>query len=221
MSDGGRPRRRWPLVIGVIVLVLAAGGYLFLAHWRPSLESGERYGIDVSNHQGVIDWDAVAGDGISFAYAKATEGRDWVDKRFAANWAGAADAGIDRGAYHFFSPCTDGRAQAEHFLRVAPPHPQALAPALDLEELSDACAPRAVAAEVAEFVELVEKAWDRELVLYVLPDWEAAYPVTLDRPRWQRDFVFRPDTAWHIWQVHGFAHVDGVDTRVDINVMRP
>jgi lysozyme len=210
----------------VIVLVLAGGatgGYLFLAHWRPSLEPGERYGIDVSNHQGVIDWDAVAGDGISFAYAKATEGRDWVDKRFAANWAGAADAGIDRGAYHFFSLCTDGAEQAEHFLRVAKPDPQALAPALDLEGLDGDCAPSqaTVAGEVAEFVALVEDAWDREMVLYVLADWEDAYPVQLDRQRWHRGFVFRPDFGWHIWQLHGFADVDGVDTRVDINVMRP
>lgn len=210
----------------MFVLVLAGvatGGYLFLAHWRPSLEPGERYGIDVSNHQGVIDWDAVEGDEISFAYVKATEGRDWVDKRFAANWAGAGDAGIERGAYHFFSLCTDGAAQAKHFLRVAQPDPQALAPALDLEELTGDCGPTpaAVAEEVAEFVGLVEDAWDREMVLYVLADWEDVYPVQLDRPRWHRDFVFRPDFGWHIWQLHGFADVDGVDTRVDINVMRP
>lgn len=210
----------------MIVLVLASGAtgaYLFLAHWRPSLEPGERYGIDVSNHQGVIDWAAVAGDEISFAYAKATEGEDWVDKQFAANWARAADAGIDRGAYHFFSLCTDGRAQAEHFLRIAKPDPRALAPALDLEELTGDCAPSpaAVADEVAEFVALVEDAWDREMVLYVLTDWEDVYPVQLDRPRWHRDFLLRPDFGWHIWQLHGFADVDGVDTRVDINVMRP
>jgi lysozyme len=216
-------RWRWLFGIAVLALACAAGGYLFLAHWRPSLEPGERYGIDVSNHQGVIDWDAVAGDGISFAYVKATEGRDWVDKRFAANWTGAGAAGIERGAYHFFSLCTDGAAQARHFLDVAAPDPHALAPALDLEELDGDCAPdpAAVADEVAEFVELVEDAWDREMVLYVLADWEDAYPVRLDRPRWHRDFVFRPDFGWHIWQLHGFADVDGVDTRVDINVMRP
>ncbi len=215
-------------MLGVVVLVLAGGGtggYLFLAHWRPSLEPGERYGIDVSNHQGVVDWDAVAGDGISFAYVKATEGEDWTDKRFAANWAGAADAGLDRGAYHFFSLCTDGRAQAEHFLRVAKPDPRALAPALDLEELDGRCAQppsrETVAAEVAAFVELVEDAWDRPMVLYVGADWEDAYPVKLDRPRWHRDFLLRPDFGWHIWQLHGFADVDGVPTRVDINVMRP
>ncbi len=211
----------------MVVLVLAAaaaGGYLFLAHWRPSLEPGERYGIDVSNHQGVVDWDAVAGDGIAFAYAKATEGQDWVDKQFVANWAGAAEAGIDRGAYHFFSLCSGGRAQAEHFLAVAKPDPQALAPAVDLETAGN-CSTRPgreiVAEELSRFVDLVEDAWGREMVLYVGADWESVYPVKLDRPRWHRDFLFRPDFGWHIWQLHGFADVAGVDTRVDINVMRP
>jgi lysozyme len=37
------------------------------------LKEGERYGIDVSAHQDVIDWRQVTGDGITFAYIKATE----------------------------------------------------------------------------------------------------------------------------------------------------
>jgi lysozyme len=50
-------------------------------------------GVDVSHHQGSIDWTQVAGDGVQFAYLKATEGRDHRDARFAANWSGAAAAG--------------------------------------------------------------------------------------------------------------------------------
>jgi lysozyme len=221
-------RRRWPLVLGIVILVLAVGAagiwYVFLPYWRPSLEPGERFGIDVSNHQGVVDWEAVAGDGISFAYVKATEGGDWVDKQFAANWAGTGKAGLDRGVYHFFSLCTDGTSQAEHFLRVAKPDPRALAPAVDLETAGN-CAKRpdqkTVAKELKTFVDLVEDAWERPMVLYVGADWEGVYPVRLDRPRWHRDLVFRPDFGWHIWQIHGFADVEGVATRVDLNIMRP
>lgn len=228
-SDLPRRRRRWPIFLAVSVLLLgglAAGfWYLWLPNWRPSLEAGERFGIDVSNHQGEIDWEAVAGDGISFAYVKATEGGDWVDRRFAENWAGAGEAGLERGAYHFFSLCTDGVKQAQHFLATAPPDPRALPPAIDLE-LSGNCAARPdardVAAEVDAFVDVVEEAWQRPMLFYVLDNWEEIYPVGYDdRPEWDREILFRPDGGWHIWQIHGFADVEGIGVRVDLNVMRP
>ncbi len=178
----------------------------------------------MSHHQGVVDWDAVAGDGISFAYVKASEGGDWVDRSFAANWVGVADAGIERGVYHFFSLCTAGEAQARHFLATARPDPQALAPAVDLE-LAGNCAARpsasAVAAELRVFIDLVEEAWQRPMVLYVGADWEEVYPVKHDRPRWHRQFLFRPGFDWHMWQLHGFADVEGIDGPADLNVMRP
>jgi Glycosyl hydrolases family 25 len=69
-------------------------------------------GVDVSNHQGDIDWPALAGSKIAFAYIKATEGGDFRDKRFQLNWEGAKRAGLARGAYHFFTQCRSGAEQA-------------------------------------------------------------------------------------------------------------
>ncbi len=80
----------------------------------PSVVSG----IDVSHHQGTVDWEAVAGAGISFAYAKATEGSNFVDSQFAANWTGMKNAGIVRGAYHFFRPAAPVKAQVDQFVSV-------------------------------------------------------------------------------------------------------
>jgi lysozyme len=207
----------------VLLAGVAGGGYLYLSHWRPELEPGERYGIDVSNHQGRVDWEAVARDGISFAYVKATEGQDWVDQQFAANWRGAGDAGIERGAYHFFSLCGTGAAQADHFLATAPPDPDALAPALDLETAGN-CASRpsqeAVGREVRSFMDRVEAAWGRDIVMYVGDDWLEVYPETHDRPQWYRQLITRPDNDWYIWQLHNFADIDGVAARCDLNIMR-
>jgi lysozyme len=62
--------------------------------------------VDVSHHQGHIDWEAVAHDQITYAYMRATEGETVVDAEFDKNWAAAAAAGIKRGAYHFFSLCS-------------------------------------------------------------------------------------------------------------------
>jgi lysozyme len=74
-------------------------------------------GIDVSNNNGQIDWGAVAGAGYGFAVAKASEGTDFVDNTFAANWSGMKGAGLVRGAYHFARPDDNGaEAEAKFFL---------------------------------------------------------------------------------------------------------
>jgi lysozyme len=160
-----RRRHRWPWVIGGVVAVVAvlAGvfWFVFVSNWRPPLRDGERYGVDVSAHQGEIDWRRVAADDIEFAYIKASEGGGFTDSRFGQNWRPAGKAGLDRGAYHFFTLCRPGGEQARHFLAVAPPEPRTLAPAVDLE-LAANCSRRppvsAVNTELRAFLEIVKAA---------------------------------------------------------------
>src|ERR1051326_7468761 len=71
--------------------------------------------IDVSHHNGAIDWPAVAGAGIALAFLKATQGEGFVDPAFARNRAGAATAGILAVPYHFLD-ASDPGLQAAHFL---------------------------------------------------------------------------------------------------------
>jgi lysozyme len=220
----------------LIVAAIAAGAllvglaavfwFVFVPNWRPPLADGERYSVDVSAHQGEIEWEQVAEDGIQFAYIKATEGQGWIDERFTANWDGAETAGLDRGAYHFFTLCAAGDEQARNFLRVAPPDDDALPPVIDLE-LTGNCAARPPADEVAKhvatFVRMVEEEWGRDMLFYVRPDWEKLYPIrgSLDRQLWEVRFLRRPtDDRWHVWQLHGFANVEGISGSVDLDVMR-
>ena len=162
--------------MALVVVVLLAGIWWFawVPNWRPALGDGERYGIDVSAHQDVVNWGKVAKDDIDFAYIKATEGGDFVDQRFKANWQGAADAGLDRGAYHFFTFCAPAATQARNFLAVAAPDPAALPPAVDLE-LAGNCKSRPhrtdVDRELNAFLSIVEEAWGRKTLLYVGDDW--------------------------------------------------
>ncbi|MCX5457312.1 lysozyme [Streptomyces sp. FT1] len=73
-------------------------------------------GIDVSHWQGSINWSSVKSAGMSFAYIKATEGTNYKDDRFSANYTNAYNAGIIRGAYHFARPnASSGTAQADYF----------------------------------------------------------------------------------------------------------
>jgi len=210
-----------------LVLLICVGGWLWwLPSFRPHLRSGKSLGIDVSAHQGRIRWDKVAGDGISFAYIKATEGGDFTDTRFDENWKGARAAGVAVGAYHFFTLCTTGEAQAEQFLQVVPDDSDALPPAVDLE-LAGNCGSRPalpfVRTQVTLFLERVERAVGKRAILYVGHDFAETYPLSTFPPRylWKRRILRRPSNdTWLVWQVHGYARVSGIGGRVDLDVMR-
>ena len=94
-------------------------------------------GIDVSHHQGNINWQLVANDGKVFAFCKATEGRTYQDPRFIANMTGGMNAGIVMGAYHFARPDNNTAIQdADNFLATASNYIGGgfLPPVLDLED---------------------------------------------------------------------------------------
>lgn len=75
-------------------------------------------GVDVSNWTGDIDWAGVASGGGKFAFVHATEGTNYRNPRFDAQFSGAAAAGLFRGAYHFAQPHeSDGVTQADYFLQ--------------------------------------------------------------------------------------------------------
>lgn len=89
-------------------------------------------GIDVSTHQGTIDWDEVAGAGLSFAIIKATQGRseataglrNFTDSKFKRNITEARRIGLRVGVYHYLTAQTVGEAmeEAEYFLSVIEPY---------------------------------------------------------------------------------------------------
>ncbi len=90
-------------------------------------------GIDVARYQENVDFARAQAAGTHFVFMKATEGKDYVDPNFQANWARARDAGMPRGAYHFMTWCSLASEQADWFVRNVPYDPSALPPVLDLE----------------------------------------------------------------------------------------
>ena len=233
-APGERSARWWrrkrvlvPLVSFVsLALVAAIVWWAWLPRYRPELRQGESYGVDVSNHQREIDWAAVAADDIEFAYLKATEGGDFVDPWFERNWAGARSAGLDVGAYHYFTLCRSGSQQAENFLATVPVQEAGLPAALDLEFAGN-CSQRPtrqwVHDEVAQFMQIVEDATGSDVLLYVGSEFDEMYGITdtLGGPLWQRRILQRPDgDRWVIWQLTFFSDVDGIDGGVDLDVRR-
>lgn len=202
--------------------VLAA--WIGFQTWRPASTRYPLRGIDVSHHQGAIDWPRVARDGIAFAYIKATEGGDHRDRRFVENHRAARAAGLQVGAYHFFTFCRAGAEQAVNFLAVAPPLSDALPPAIDLEfggncdRVPDGPTLRR---ELTAFLAPIEAAYGRPVILYVTPEFLDAYRGDVPtRGLWRRSLFRRPDDAapWLLWQYHNRGRVDGIDGPVDLNV---
>lgn len=231
-GSGGKRTFRWMRIAAIaVVLVLLIGAawwFLWVPEHRPTIDqsAGEVHAIDVSNHQGSIAWPAVESDGIGAAMIKATEGDDYLDPRFEENWSQAREAGVRRGAYHFFTLCSPGAAQARNFLKAAPPEDGALAPAVDLE-LIGSCDQRPsqtqVDAELEDFRRIVEEAWKRPLLVYARGSFTSQYSIgeLADNPQWVTNFFLRPsDDGWGMWQVHYFAKVDGIEGEVDLDVVR-
>jgi lysozyme len=218
------------LVAGLALLALS--GFL-LCHaagaWHPSTRQFPVQGIDVSHHQGAIAWTKLPGQGVRFAWIKATEGASGRDPLFRRNWDEAARAGVRRGAYHFFTLCRSGADQASNFMATVPADPQALRPAIDLEYLGNCGArpePARVRAELADFLARIEGHYRRRAILYLTPEFDRAYAIsaTFDRPLWLRSLVREPRFGarrWTLWQASNFRRLDGIAGRVDWNAAQP
>ena len=193
-------------------------------------------GIDVSRHQGTIDWGRVASAGISFAWIKATEGGDYRDPAFLRNWVASRDAGIKRGAYHFVYWCRPAKDQAAWFIANVPNDPAALPPVLDVEwnPGSRSC-PGKVArdtarAEIDIMLAAMRQAYGRTPILYAPADFFAdVFDAVPDKTElWARDLATaptyggKPDPGrppWRIWQYSETGQVPGIDGAVDLDCM--
>jgi lysozyme len=194
-------------------------------------------GLDVSHHQGQVKWPVVAGTGVAFAYAKATEGSAFQDPEFATNWQGIRDAGLRRGAYHFFRPEQPVAAQIDQFVTsVGLLETDDLAPMLDIEEVhADSGHDEWDAIPLDERVPMILAALDAtestlglRPVLYVrrgfvsakLPNPEplGAYPL------WVAHYTDAAEpitpsvwARWTFWQYSEKGKVRGIKGRVDLD----
>ncbi len=97
------------------------------------------FGIDVSHHQGEIDWDTLFSDqsvspAIEFVFLKATEGLDHKDEKYSYNVNELKKLEIPIGAYHFFLPLKSSRLQAKNFISTVRFEDIELPPVLDVEQ---------------------------------------------------------------------------------------
>jgi len=193
----------------------------------PSRQEFPVWGVDVSRHQGKIDWSQVAAAKIDFVYIKASEGGDWTDPRFDENWRGAKAAGLPFGAYHYFTFCRPGAEQAAHFISALPRDQQMLPLVVDVEfggNCKSAPAASEIRRELHAMVDLLTKHFGRAPMLYLTEDADQAL-IAGDfsgAPRWIRSVFWSADPAspWIVWQFTNRARVAGFEDPVDLNVFR-
>jgi lysozyme len=230
------------LLISLSVVVLAMVGFVVYGWWKERRAQFIRYeafgieipvnysvhGIDVSKYQDVIDWESVKEMKvdeiqISFAFIKATEGLRNEDIYFKRNWKRAKDAGLARGAYHFFLSTKSGKHQAESFIKRVKLEPGDMPPVLDVEQRYGVPAAK-LRERVKEWLDTVEEYYGVKPIIYtnvdfykqVLKDEFDDYPLWVahylqpHRPRIHRDWIF--------WQHSETGRVNGIRQAVDFNV---
>lgn len=231
----GRNRLIKRIIFLCIPAILVAGLLGFLLYFgyiwpvNPSTREYPVRGIDVSEHQGEIDWQAVSRAGVDFAFIKASEGKDHKDSRFSRNWADSAAAGVVRSAYHFFTFKSSGLDQADNFIACVPYDPESLPPTVDVEfggNSKDIPEPDVFRKELEDFIGRLKASYYKTPILYVAYDSYEKYISGHfdDCSIWIRD-LFRPPSLrdgreWTFWQYNCRARVSGIDGYVDLNVFK-
>jgi lysozyme len=214
----------WGLAGVLLACVIAGSGIVYFRGFSPDRGRYPVRGIDVSHHQGQIDWRRVAADDVAFAVIKASEGGDYIDSAFAANMRDARAAGLAVGAYHFFTFCRPGAEQASNFLSVVPRDLPLLPPVVDIEfggNCPQRPTPEQLNAVLAAFLAPVEAAFGKRAVLYITDEAADAYSGHIvARPLWLRSLLLEPGRDdWVYWQYHDKGRVDGIEGDVDLNVL--
>lgn len=188
------------------------------------------HGVDVSRWQGEMDWVKLRSQGANFAYIKATDGGDHLDPMFKKNWREANQAGLKRGAYHFFYWCRAASEQADWFIRNVPKEAGALPPVIDVEWNGESrCKRRPSRAQVLEkmqvFMDRLERHYGQRPIIYTAPDFYAdnLKGEFLDYPFWLRAVAQHPSKVypgrkWVFWQYSGSGLSHGVTGKIDLNV---
>jgi lysozyme len=190
------------------------------------------HGIDVSRHQRNINWEAVRkmrhqDVSIEFAFIKASEGRTVVDEYFKENWKACKEAGIMRGAYHFYRTHLTPQEQMKLFVRQVPKIEKGdLPPVLDIE-IKGSCPPARMRKDLKTWLVMAEKHYGVTPIIYTNYGFYKSYLMGNEfkkYPLWIAHYrtsdLNQKITDWHFWQHTDRATVNGIRGGVDLNVFK-
>ncbi len=215
--------------IVILSVFLAVGMVMLLVRLRREITplelSRDEYpvtGLDLSAHNGDIDFSLLAADSIDFVVLKATEGATFKDPKFHHNYLAARKAGIRNiGAYHFFKFGTDGKMQGINLLNSLVGKTLELPLVIDLEEWTN---PKnmhtdSIVVRLQDMIDYLESN-GHAVMLYGYERF--VRDRFTDYPLWICSFTKPPlpedaDTDWSLWQYSHWGWVSATDTSVDLN----
>ena len=231
MTDPGNIHRLRPLLcittLLAVVLLCSCKGNGKNASRRtevPPRNTEAKYnGIDISSHQGFIDWAKVSSDkNISFVYIKATEGATYRSPHYAHNITQARRHGLLVGSYHYLSSSSTIDEQFENFSKFALKSVQDLIPMLDVEVRGDWSRSQLIDS-VDKFCQLVELHYGVQPMIYSTMGF---YNKNL-APHFNKHHLYigrysneKPEINWEgeytIWQYSETGIIPGIDAYVDL-----
>lgn len=236
--------KRWPswvIWVGALslgIIYVAFFYYFFIGpysfRWKaiygdPVYPSGfDVHGIDVSHYQENIDWEVLRNANldsapVSFVFIKATEGTNLLDDYFNLNFYESKQNGFVRGVYHFFSPDTDAKQQANFFLKQVHLEPGDFPPVLDVEKAGKLTRPQLQKA-VKTWLDIVEKRYGVKPIIYTGYKFKLHYLNTPEfdtYPYWIAHYYVEKleyKGKWNFWQHTDCGKVSGIKGNVDCNV---
>ena len=230
------------LLYVLVIVVFVSGFYFFFIRpyayrWKPCyglkgygicMPAGYRvHGIDVSHYQGDINWKMLEQTRqgkfpIQFIFMKATEGGDYADDRFAANFDSARVHGFVRGAYHFYNPKTDANKQADFFIQSVKLEAGDLPPVLDIEKKGKDM--KKLQADLKVWLRKVENHYGVKPIIYASYKFKTRYlndSVFNTYPYWIAHYYVdsvRYEGDWKFWQHTDVGTLPGIEEKVDLNV---
>ena len=222
---------KWLLLAGATAVIVFLVGFAARRCIRPHSVSVDRSrypiaGIDVSSHNGDIDFDRVRDDDYQFVFIKASEGKTHQDTAFARNYDGARQAGLKVGAYHFFRKNRTGEEQAANFLGVIKGKQLDLPLVIDLEDDWGNGATTSHDTAVERLLDMIAilKGKGYSVMIYTNNDGYNKYYKDMlgDCDLWLCSFT-SPDLLDLPHLIQQYSHegqVDGVEREVDLNVFR-
>lgn len=176
-------------------------------------------GIDVSHHNGVIDYDRVRADSVDFVIIKATDGVGDTDRNLIHNYREAQRAGLDVGVYHYFRYHRSGVQQAQYFLSVVGRLDLDLPIAIDLEKTDNDAPDDHVVSRLRDMINLLKRHGYRVMIYANHDQYEEYIDGRFDDVDiWMASSrIPDADDPRRIWQHSHRGKVDGVEGDVDLN----
>ena len=183
-------------------------------------------GIDISHHQGKIDWKQVAKEErVSFVYIKATEGGTYQDPLYKHNLKQARKRGLKVGSYHFLRTTSSIWLQYLNIMCHIKKEKQDLVPMIDVEECKHWTSEQ-LQDSLKLLVRLIENEYGQKPIIYAgqnfytkrLGNKFADYPLWIAR---YGDVPPALNAPYSIWQFTQKGKLTGIKGYVDLNRFAP